>query len=104
MGKLIAPYLRTLLFDLDRIAGVGNKVKRGLAVLRSFIGSLKFTVNDVAIGLDIEPETGTADSGDLEIDLPNLFVAIGEAAEDRKSAVAIFLDEIQYFSQKELGR
>ena len=103
LGKLIAPYLRTLLFDLDRIAGAGNKVKRGLAVLRSFIGSLKFTVNDVAIGLDIEPETGAADSGDLEIDLPNLFVAIGEAAEDRKSAVAIFIDEVQYFSQKELG-
>jgi hypothetical protein len=103
LGKLIAPYLRTLLFDLDRIAGAGDKVKRGLAVLRSFIGSLKFTVNDVAIGLDIEPEAGTADSGDLEIDLPNLFVAIGEAAEDRKSAVAIFLDEVQYFSQKELG-
>ncbi len=103
LGKLIAPYLRTLLFDLDRIAGAGNKVKRGLAVLRSFIGSLKFTVNDVAIGLDIEPEAGAADSGDLEIDLPNLFVAIGEAAEDRKSAVAIFIDEVQYFSQKELG-
>ena len=78
-------------------------MKRGLAVLRSFIGSLKFTVNDVAIGLDIEPEAGAADSGDLEIDLPNLFVAIGEAAEDRKSAVALFIDEIQYFSQKELG-
>ena len=60
-------------------------------------------MHDVAIGLDIEPEKGTADSGDLEIDLPNLFVAIGEAAEDRKSAVAIFIDEIQYFNQKELG-
>jgi hypothetical protein len=39
----------------------------------------------------------------LEIDLPNLFVAIGEAAEDRKSAIAIFIDEIQYLSQKELS-
>jgi AAA ATPase domain len=103
LGKLIAPYLRTLLFELDRIAGAGDKVKRGLAVLRSFIGSLKITVNDVAIGLDIEPEKGAADSGDLEIDLPNLFVAIGEAAEDRKSAVAIFIDDVQYFTQKELG-
>src|SRR5437879_13450995 len=30
LGTLIAPYLRTLLFDLDRIAGAGYKVKRGL--------------------------------------------------------------------------
>ncbi len=103
LGSLIAPYLRSLLYDLDRIAGTGDKVKRGLAVLRSFIGALKVTVGDVSIGLDIDPEKGSADSGDLEIDLPNLFVAIGEAAEDRKSAVAIFIDEIQYFSKKELG-
>jgi hypothetical protein len=103
LGPLIAPYLRRLLFDLDRIAGAGDKVKRGLAVLRSFIGTLKLSVNDVTIGLDIEPEKGAADSGDLEIDLPNLFVAIAEAAEDRKTAVAVFIDEVQYFSQKELG-
>jgi len=103
LGTLIAPYLRSLLYDLDRIAGTGDKVKRGLAVLRSFIGALKLTVGDVSIGLDIDPEKGSADSGDLEIDLPNLFVAIGEAAKDRDSAVAILIDEIQYFSHKELG-
>lgn len=57
----------------------------------------------MTIGLDIEPERGAADSGDLEIDLPNLFVALGEAAEERKSFIAIFIDEIQYFNQKELG-
>ena len=103
LGPLIAPYLRSLLYDLDRIAGAGDKVKRGLAVLRSFVGALKVTVGDISIGLDIDPEKGSADSGDLEIDLPNLFVAIGEAAQDRNSAVAIFIDEIQYFSKKELG-
>lgn len=103
LGPLIAPYLRSLLYDLDRIAGAGDKVKRGLAVLRSFVGTLKVTIGDVSIGLDIDPEKGSADSGDLEIDLPNLFVAIGEAAQDRNSAVAIFIDEIQYFSKKELG-
>jgi hypothetical protein len=103
LGLLLAPSLRSLLFDLNRIAGVGDKVKRGLAVLRSFIGTLKITASDITVGLDIEPEKGAADSGDLEIDLPNLFVAIGEAAEDRKSAVAIFIDEIQYFKQKELA-
>ena len=104
-GPLVAPYLRTLLFDLDRMAGLSAKVKRGLAVLRSFVSALKLTatVDDVTFGLGIEPERGSADSGDLEIDLPNLFVAVGEAAADRECAVAILIDEIQYFSQKELG-
>jgi len=103
LGQLIAPHLRTLLFELDRMAGAGNKAKRGLAVLRSFIGALKISIGDVTFGLDIEPETGAADSGDLEIDLPKLFVAVGEAAEERHSFVAVLIDEIQYFSKRELG-
>jgi len=102
-GPLVASNMRTLLFELDRIAGAGNKAKRGLAVLRSFIGGLKITVGDVTLGLDIDPERGTADSGDLEIDLPNLFVAVAEAAEERETAIALLIDEIQYLSQKELG-
>ncbi len=103
LATLLAPPLWKLLFELDRIAGIGKKVKRGLAVLRSFLGALHVTVNDVTVGLDIEPERGSADSGNLEIDLPNLFVAIGEAAEDRGCAIALFIDEIQYFKIKELG-
>lgn len=103
LGPLLAPYLRTLLFDLDRMAGAADKVKRGLAVLRSFLGALKVTAGDVTIGLDIDPEKGSADSGDLQIDLPNLFVAIAEAAEDRGTSVALLIDEIQYFNRDELG-
>ncbi len=103
LGVLMVPHLRRLLFELDRLAGTGDKVKRGLAVLRGFLGALKVTVMDVTFGLDIEPEKGTADSGDLEIDLPNLFVAIGEAAEDRRTPVAVLIDEIQYLTQKELS-
>lgn len=103
LGPLLAQHLRTILFELDRMAGAGDKAKRGLRVLRSFLGALKITYNDITIGLDIDPEQGSADSGDLEIDLPNLFVAVAEAAEERKSAVAMLIDEIQYLNQKELG-
>jgi len=37
-------------------------------VLRSFLGTIKVTVNDVTLSMDIDPEKGSADSGDLEID------------------------------------
>ncbi|MDQ2733359.1 MAG: ATP-binding protein [Armatimonadota bacterium] len=103
LGPLIAPDLRRVMFELDRIAGAGEKVRHGFAVLGSFISTLKVSIGDVTFGLNIEPEKGAADSGDLEIDLANLFVAIGEAADDRQSAVAVFIDEIQYFSQNELS-
>ena len=103
LAVLLAPHLRRLLFDLDRLKGAGDKVRRGLGVLRSFIGAIKVKVGDIDFGLDIEPESGSADSGDLEVDLPNLFMAVGEAAQERGVAVAILIDEIQYFSQKELS-
>ncbi|MBT7701619.1 MAG: ATP-binding protein [Verrucomicrobia bacterium] len=103
LGPLIAQHLRSLLYELDRLAGTGDKVKRGLRVLRSFLGMLKVTYKDVTIGLDVDAEEGSSDSGDLEIDLPNLFVAVAEAAEERQGAVAILIDEIQYFNKKELG-
>lgn len=57
----------------------------------------------LSFGLDIHPEAGTADSGDIELDLPDVFVALGEVAKAKNSAVAILIDELQYFDEKELS-
>jgi hypothetical protein len=107
LPALIVPHLRRLLFDLDRIAGVGQKTRRALGVLSSFLLSLKLTAkvsgNDLEFGLGLEPERGTADSGDLEVDLSDLFIAVGEAAQERKTAIALFIDEVQYFSTAEFS-
>lgn len=103
LPALLAPHLRTLLFALDRLAGVGNKAKQALGVLKSFVSAVHLKVGEIELGLDLEPTSGLADSGDLEVDLPTLFVAVGEAAQERKVAVAIFIDEIQYFSKSELS-
>jgi hypothetical protein len=103
LAVLLAPHLRRLLFDLDRMAGAGDKVRRGLGVLKSFVSAIKIKLGEVDIGLDIEPVKGAADSGDLEVDLPSLFVAVAEAAQERGTAVAILIDEIQYFSAAELS-
>ncbi|MCE5328190.1 MAG: ATP-binding protein [Planctomycetaceae bacterium] len=103
LAVLLAPHLRRVLFDLDRVKAAGDKVRRGIAVLRSFLGSIKVTYGDVEFSIDVEPEKGIADSGDLEVDLPNLFEAIAEAAQERRAAVAILIDEIQYFTSPELG-
>jgi hypothetical protein len=103
LATLLAPHLRRLLYDLDRVKGAGDKVRRGIGVLKSFIGSLKLSYGELDLGLDIEPEKGAADSGDLEMDLPNLLAAVAEAANERGTAVAILIDEIQYFNTAELS-
>ena len=103
LSTLLVPHLRQLLYDLDRMAGAGDKVRRGIGVLKSFLSTIKVNYGDLEFGIDTDPEKGSADSGDLEADLPNLFVAVGEAAEERKAAVAILIDEVQYFSSPELS-
>ena len=103
LAAMLVPPLRKLLFELDRAAGAGDKAKRGLAVLKGFMNGVKLAMGDIEVGLDIEPERGSADSGDLESDLPNLFMAVAEAAEERKTPVALLIDELQYFSAKELS-
>lgn len=103
LSALIVPPLRKILFELDRMSSVSRKVRRALGVFKSFLNGLKVTINDIEVGLDIDPEKGAADSGDLEADLPELFIAVAEAAQDRKTCVAIFIDEIQYLSSNELS-
>lgn len=100
---LLAPHLRRLFLELNRMAGVGDKVRRGLGVARGFLGALKVSWGDIEFGLDVEPEAGVADSGDLEVDLPELFVAVAEAAQERGTAIALLIDEIQYLSVEELS-
>jgi len=101
LPELLVPAFRQILFRLDTAASVSEKVKKGLRVLRSFIGSVKLTYGEY--GINIEPETGTADSGQLEADLAELFDAVGEAARDRGTAVAVIADEMQYLSEQEMS-
>ena len=103
LAELLVPHLRLLLLELDRVGRLAEEVKRGLRVLKSFVSGLKITYGEAALALDIDPETGAADSGHLETDLSELFAAIGRAARARDTHVALFIDEIQYFSQREIG-
>jgi len=103
LPALLLPALRQILLALDRLGTLQEKVKHGLRVLKSFANSVKVKYGDLEIGLDIDPETGVADSGDLESDLPELLVAVGEAAKARRTVVVLLIDELQYLSEVELS-
>ena len=101
LPELLVPALRRILLGLSISAAAGDKGRRALRVLRSFMGSVKINWNDLELG--IEPLAGTADSRNLEHDLADLFIAVGEAAAERGTAVALCIDEMQYLSQAEFS-
>lgn len=104
LPELLLPELRRILFNLDAEKTISEKVKKAFRILKSFVSNIKINVKvqDIDFGIGIDPEKGTADSGDLEADLIQVFIALGDAAKDRNTAVAIIIDELQYLSEEEL--
>lgn len=103
LPALIIPALRAALLKLDRSAAAGELGRRALRVLGGFVGAMKLKYQDVEFGVDLGNEPGVADSGDLEHDLVALLVEIGEAAKERKTAVVLFIDEIQYIEEEQFA-
>jgi hypothetical protein len=103
LPALLAPSLRAALLRLNRGQAVKAGANRALSALAGFISSLKVKYQDIELGMDVPPEKGLADSGDLENDLDELLAAVGEAAFERNTAVVLFIDELQYVPQSQLA-
>lgn len=103
LPALLAPALRSTLLRLRRIDAAKEKLGHALRALAGFVGALKLKYADVELALDVEPEPGLADSGDLDTDLADLMVATAEAAAERGTAVVLFVDELQYVPEDQLA-
>jgi hypothetical protein len=99
--EMLVPPLRRLLFALSRKEKAKVLAKRGLGVLRSFAKAFKVKVGDIEFSVDAEE--GVADSGSLEADLPEVLLAVTRAAQQAGTAVALFIDEVQYLAEADLG-
>ena len=103
LPAMIAPELRVALLKLSRNAQAKQFAQRALQGLAGFVKALKVTYSDIEVGLDFDPEPGLADNGDLEHDLQALLEAVGEAGKQAGTALAVFVDELQYVPEKELA-
>lgn len=103
LRQLLIHALRRLLLQLDRPGQAIEAVKRGLRVLRSFIGKISVSAGGVDVTLGVDPEPGHADSGDFEADVKDVLVATAQAAREVKRPIALLIDELQYVSRSELA-
>ena len=102
LPALLAPQLRQSLLRLSRIEKAKERATRALRGLTGFAKALKIKYTDIEVGFDFDAESGLADNGDLEHDLQALFEVAGEAARDADTALAMFVDELQYVKEAEL--
>jgi hypothetical protein len=103
LPAILAPQLRQALLRLSAIASAKDYAIRGLRALAGFASKLKLTYSDIEVGFDYDPEPGLADNGDLEHDLQSLFEQVGTAAKAATTAIAIFIDELQYVEEDQMA-
>ncbi len=70
-------------------------MSRGMWGLASFNSVFKVRHQDIEVSIDADPETGVADSGDVDIDLANLLLTLGKAADEKSTALVLFIDACQ---------
>lgn len=103
LPAMLAPQLRQALLRLSRNEPAKEFAQRALRALAGFAKGLKVKYADIEVGLDFEPEPGLADNGDLEHDLQALLETAGTAVQQAGTALAIFVDELQYVQEEELA-
>lgn len=103
LPAILAPQLRLSLLRLSKNEQARELAQRGLRALAGFAKALKVKFQDIEVGFDFEPEPGLADNGDLELDLLALLETVGVAAQKAGTALAIFVDELQYVKVEELA-
>ena len=100
LAELLVPHLRQVLLRLDLVEGSKEKLRKAIAALRAFASTFEIKIGDLGVGVRAP---GLADSGSLEADIIDLLVAVGEAAQEASTGVAICLDELQYIASNELA-
>lgn len=103
LPAILAPQLRQALLRLSRNEQAADLARRALRGLAGFVKALKIKFPDIEVGVDFPPEAGLADNGDLEHDLQALLEVAGAAAGKAGTALAIFVDELQYVEEDELA-
>ncbi len=101
LARLIYPEMRKVTRSLSGMQAAKQFAARGLRGLRNFASVFKIEMSGVEVG--VEPEPGLAETGDLQYDLPDLFVLIGKAAKAAERGWLLLIDEVQYLSEADLS-
>ena len=101
LENLLFPKLHQVVRKLSAIESAKHLAHHAMRALRSFVSAFKISIEEVSLSVD--PEPGVADSGNLEFDLIDVFLKVGETAKAAGKAWTLLIDELQYLSERELS-
>lgn len=101
LARLLYPEMRKVMRSLSGVDAARQLAIRGLKGLRNFAAIFRIEIAGVEVS--VEPEPGLADTGDLQYDLPELFILIGRAAQAAQRGWVLLIDEVQYLSESDLA-
>lgn len=78
-----------------------DMIKKALGLCKAFSLTYNGMDNSLSAGLS-ENFAAYTNTGDLSIDLTDLFVSMGKIAKSAGYAISFFIDEVQYMKQEEL--
>ena len=97
--RSVAFYAHKLIQRMKRKEQLSGYVRQALSILKAY--SKKYSAQD--INVEVKPANGIADTGDLQNDMTELFLALGKIAEKNKRGAALFLDEVHNIDPYELS-
>lgn len=99
--KVLAREVRKALLAVAPKSRWTDGAKRAARVLRSFTMQID-PEGKLTAGFDLNALEGEADSGQLDADLTDLLVALGEAAAQHVRGIVLLFDEFQFLSRLQL--
>jgi hypothetical protein len=99
VAEALPPMVRTV----NRRWRNRERARRIGRIAASFAKAVQASLVRSGFRLELEPEPGVADSGDLETDLTELLVALGEGARDEGVGAALLIDELHEVPPEQLS-
>jgi len=95
----LARAAREAVVRLDRRRAIGERLQPLLGLIERFKAGVRIA-GSIDISIDTSSSPGT--SGELEPDLVDLFIELGEVAKAHQSGVVFLIDEMQFLQSEEL--
>jgi hypothetical protein len=99
LAQYLAPALKGTILQLSKVERAKDYAVRAAGALRGLASVFRISIGEIEIAVNA-PQA--ADSGNIEVDLPELLLATAQAAKAGETSVAICLDEVQYLIEEDL--